>query len=254
MKKYILMESLWILAIAAIAQEKKMTWTTKSPAAKELASKGVDRFQNVELPQALDYFTQAVKLDPDFTVALVFMANLTSGSVQKSYQERAVKSAKNKTAGEKLFASIVDRTDTVTKFRDKIAKLHEMFPDGQMLSYFHYWSREKPEERFAAAKAHMAKFPKDAAVHNFLGYYYLSDAKDTVEAKRQFEKYIAMYPDGINPYDSMGEFYMLTGDMENSRKYYALALEKYPFNNSSVNAIQKLDELKTKSATAVKGN
>jgi Tfp pilus assembly protein PilF len=66
------------------------------------------------------------------------------------------------------------------------------------------------------------------------------DKKDNEMAKKNLEKYMELYSDGANPYDSMGEFYMNTGDMENSRKYYLMALEKYPFMNSSLTALQKI--------------
>ncbi len=40
----------------------------------------------------------------------------------------------------------------------------------------------------------------------------------------------------------MGEYYLNTGDMENSKKYYSMALEKYPFNSSSIAALQKMED------------
>ena len=55
-----------------------------------------------------------------------------------------------------------------------------------------------------------------------------------------------MYPDGCNPYDSMGEFYLDTGDTANAEKYYKMALEKYPFNVSSVEAVEKIEAAKKK--------
>ena len=42
-----------------------------------------------------------------------------------------------------------------------------------------------------------------------MAYLILQVKKDTATAKPYFEKYIAMYPDGCNPYDSMGEFYLI---------------------------------------------
>ena len=36
-----------------------------------------------------------------------------------------------------------------------------------------------------------------------------------------------MYPNGYNPYDSMGEFYYNEGDLENAKLYYSKAVEKY---------------------------
>src|SRR4030095_4012302 len=64
---------------------KQMTWSTKSAAAKEFAGKGADHAINIELAEAYEDFKDALKLDPDFTVALVFMANLTTGETQKAF-------------------------------------------------------------------------------------------------------------------------------------------------------------------------
>lgn len=59
-----------------------------------------------------------------------------------------------------------------------------------------------------------------------MGYFNLQVKKDTAAAKQFFEKYITMYPGGCNTYDSMGEFYLDTGDNTNAEKYYKMALEK----------------------------
>ena len=45
--------------------------------------------------------------------------------------------------------------------------------------------------------------------------------------KSLFEEYIELYPNGYNPYDSMGEFYYNEGDLENAKLYYSKAVEKY---------------------------
>ena len=47
------------------------------------------------------------------------------------------------------------------------------------------------------------------------------------KAKSLFEEYIELYPNGYNPYDSMGEFYYNEGDLENAKLYYSKAVEKY---------------------------
>ena len=221
-------------------QLKTMTWTSKSEAAKKLASEGADYFMNIEFPQAYEKFKQALELDPDFTVALVFMANLTEGEVKKDYSKRAVASAANKTEGEKLFASVVQEGATQATNRDVWAKLHDMFPDGGMIGNFYVVTRATPEERFTAAQDYIAKFPDNAWMYNTIAYYYMLDKKDMAKAKECFEKYIALYPKGYNPYDSMGEYYLNAGDTENSKKYYTMAVERYPFSNSSVTALQKM--------------
>ena len=233
-----------LFSISGIAQ--KMTWTTNSDAAKDLALNGASHMMNAEFAQAYDNFSRAVTLDPDFTVALVFMANLTTGETKKTYIEKALKSAENKTEGEKLFASTVDEKSTAASRRDIWAKLHSMFPDGAMLANVYVQTRATPEERLAAGEEFLKKFPDEPSIYNTLAYFYMQDKKDNAMAKQYFEKYISMYPDGCNPYDSMGEFYINTGDNDNAEKYYKMALEKYPFNISSIEALQKINAAKKK--------
>ena len=244
------MLALLLITVPAISQKKSvlktMTWTTLSKAAKDLASSGADHLMNAEFPQAYTDLVAAVKLDPNFTVALVLLNNLTTGETRKSYAKRAQKSAANKTAGEKLFASLTDEKKTQADRQEIWAKLHTMFPDGQMIGDFYVQSRETPEERFTAAQDYIKKFPKQPAMYNTIAYYYMLDKKDNAMAKQNLDKYISLYPKGRNPYDSMGEFYLNTGDTANARKYYNISLEKYPFSNSSVNAIQKMADDKKK--------
>jgi tetratricopeptide (TPR) repeat protein len=121
-----------------------------------------------------------------------------------------------------------------------------MFPDGAMIGDFYVQTRATADERFSAAQDYIKKFPKEAAMYNTIAYYYMQDKKDNEMAKQNFEKYISLYPEGSNPYDSMGEFYVNTGDTANARKYYNKSLEKYPFSTSSVNALQKMADDKKK--------
>lgn len=229
--------------------KKTMAWTSKSDAAKELANEATKHLMNVEQQLAYEKFASALKLDPDFTVALTFMSNLTRGEVRQKYAEKALKSAKNKTEGEKLFSSLVDPAGTADTRRETWDKLHTLFPDGGMIGHFYVVTRKTQEERFAAAQEYIKQFPDNAAMHNTIAYYYMMDKKDMASAKKHFDKYLALHPDGPNAYDSMAEYYLLNGDKENSKKYYTMALEKYPFFNSSVNALDKMAEEEKKMAT-----
>lgn len=220
--------------------KKMMTWTTKSKAARVLAEEGVKYHLNIEYPQAYEKFSAALKLDPNFTVALLFMSNITSGEARKAFSQKAISSAVNKTEGEKLFASLADPNNSQEVNRETWAKLHTLFPDGSMIGNFYVVTRATPEERFTAAEEYIKQFPDVASMYNVIAYYYMNDKKDMVSAKKYFEKYIELYPSGSNPYDSMGEYYLINGDKENAKKYYSIALEKYPFNNSSVNALDKM--------------
>ena len=240
------MLALLIVSFAISATAQQMTWTTKSNEAKDIAFDGAHHMMNAEFAQAYDDFMTSVKLDPDFTVPLVFLANLTTGDTRKSYAAKALSSAANKTEGEKLFASIVDSTLTREQRQEVWNKLHSMFPDGAMLGHFYVVTRPTADERLAAAQEYIKKFPDEAGMYNTIAYFYMQDKKDNTMAKQYLDKYLAMYPDGCNPYDSMGEYYLNVGDNDNSEKYYKLALEKYPFNISSLEALEKIEAAKKK--------
>ncbi|MEP7252885.1 MAG: hypothetical protein ABI683_10920 [Ginsengibacter sp.] len=225
-----------------MAQKKEMTWTTKSKEARELAKSGAHHLMNAEFEQAYSDVEGALKLDPNLTPALVLMTNLSRGASREAYAERAIKSAVGKTEGEKLFASLADKNNTAEMNRETWTKLHTMFPDGKMIGDFYVQTRATPEERFAAAEEYIKKFPDEPAMYNTIAYYYMLNKKDNDMAKKNLDRYIALYPDGSNPYDSMGEYYFNNGDMENSKKYYKMSLEKYPFANSSLTALQKIED------------
>ena len=138
---------LLLILLSATAQDKTMTWTTKSKKAKELALKGAEHMKNIEFPQAYEYLKQALALDPDFTVALVLMESITNGETKKAYAEKAIKSATNKTEGEKLFASTVAPGNTPEMNRPIWAKLQKMFPDGIVIGLFYIFSLATPAEQ-----------------------------------------------------------------------------------------------------------
>jgi len=222
------------------AVSQKMSWTTSSKEALDQAEIGITHLMNVEFPQAYEAFSNAVKLDPNFTPPLVLLANMSVGATRKAFADRALKSAENKTEGEKLFASIVEAKDRASA-GDILAKLHQMFPDGSLIAWYYAQTRSTPDENFKASEDNLKKFPDNPAFYNTMAYMYMQQKKDNAKAKEYFDKYVEMYPDGYNPYDSMGEYYLNVGDTTNSKKYYMLSLEKYPFANSSLNALEKIN-------------
>jgi tetratricopeptide (TPR) repeat protein len=227
--------------LPVVLSAQQMTWTTKSDAARDLALSGAHHLMNAEFAQSYDDFSQAVKLDPDFTVALTFMTGLSYGESKTAYRAKVQSSLEGKTEGEKLFASTVDPANNRKDNSETWAKLHAMFPDGSVIGYVYVMSRLTPEEQMNAAEEYMKNFPDEPAIYNYMAYTNLQVKKDTAAAKEFFEKYLALYPEGCNSYDSMGEFYLDTGDTANAKKYYGLALEKYPFNMSSIEALQKIN-------------
>ncbi len=221
-------------------------WSAKSEAANAHARTALHHMLNIELPQAYAEFSEALKIDPGFTMAQAFMSNLSYGAQKKKFADAALKSSEQKTEGEKLFVKLLDEENRPGEHAAIWSKLFAMYPNERMVNSYYVYTRETPEERFEAAREMLKKYPDAGWMYNILGYYYMNDKKDMENAKASFDKYIAYYPDGYNPYDSMGEFYLVTGDTANAEKYYSMALEKYPFSNSAREALDGINARKKK--------
>lgn len=82
---------------------------------------------------------------------------------------------------------------------------------------------------------------------NNLGYQLLgiNRVDDAIEI---FKLNVEAYPDAFNPYDSLGEAYMLKGDTELAIKNYQKSIDLNPDNTNGINMLKKIEE-KMKSAS-----
>jgi len=232
-----------LLNFTVMAQQFK--WETKSSEARELAKRGMMHMVNIESEMAYEDFQNALKLDPDFTAAQVVLSMLSYGETKKMMAQKAKQSAGNKSAGEKLFVSILEAKDQ--KQRHEVwKKLLAIYPDEPFVEFSTHSTNPDSTLALAGMLAYVKKYPAKPEGYNVLGYLYLAK-KDNAKARSYFEKYIQTYPTGYNPYDSMGEFYFLTGDMISSKKFYTQSLERYPFCYSS---LRKMEDLKKAEAVA----
>jgi len=105
-----------------------------------------------------------------------------------------------------------------------------LFIDGveQAISKYHELKqRDKTEYNF------------NEGVLNILGYQLLSKNK-LDEAIKIFNLNVEEYPDASNPYDSLGEAYMLKGNKKLAIKNYKRSLELNPDNKNAIEMIKKL--------------
>lgn len=92
------------------------------------------------------------------------------------------------------------------------------------------WKREVPEE-----------YEFDQWELNGIGYGLLT--RDRVkDAIRIFELNVEVYPDESNPYDSLGEAYMIAGDKERAIENYEKSLELNPGNDNARRMLERLRE------------
>lgn len=78
---------------------------------------------------------------------------------------------------------------------------------------------------------------------NALGYLLLGMNK-TKDAIKIFELNIKMFPEAFNPYDSLGEAYMVDGQKDLAIKNYAKSLELNPGNTGAITMLKRIQEMK----------
>lgn len=93
-------------------------------------------------------------------------------------------------------------------------------------------------------KAHEAeKYSLTEAELNLLGYQLLGAGK-VDDAIAVFKLNVEAFPQGFNPYDSLGEAFMAAGMKEDAIRNYAKSLELNPGNRNAVDMLNKLMKAK----------
>lgn len=220
----------------------EMPITSKSPEAIEFFKKGRDLTDNVRFTEATAALNQAIKLDPDFAVALAYQGIVTPGPRGLTFLEQA--SAKTNMAptaiskplpvskAERLFieASLAGRRGEFAKSDDLWKQVTDAAPNdwraymarGQQLSA----SQKYPEAIDALNKA-IAINPNAGPAYNTLAYVHLAkgDAAPAVEA---LKRYVSLNPNEPNPHDSLGEAMMTAGDLPGAEAEFKQAASISP--------------------------
>ena len=101
------------------------------------------------------------------------------------------------------------------------------------------------DQALAAYKELKSAMPDDEAVRegriNNLGYQMMGQGKLNL-AIALFKINVALYPNGYNTYDSLGEAYMENGDTELATDNYRKSLELNPDNTHAADMIKKMEE------------
>ena len=85
-----------------------------------------------------------------------------------------------------------------------------------------------------------ATYDFNEAELNTLGYQ-LTSLKKIKDAIEIFKLNVEAYPQASNPYDSLGEAYMMSGNKELALKNYKKALELNPQNANAASIIKRLE-------------
>jgi tetratricopeptide (TPR) repeat protein len=208
---------------------------------------------NVEQEMAYTYFKSSLDFDSTLFGSHVMLARMSpAGEVRDMHQKKARELVKGKNENSNLFVSFFDVLpgDDLKARRHKVwSKMYEIEPDGRFIHYYYAITKPTLEEGISELEVLLEKQKND---NNFLGVGhilnrlgYFNDALgNKAKAKNYLDQYIKAYPDGYNPYDSMGDYYSNEKDYENALSYYQKSLDRYPANRSSIKNIREINDLK----------
>lgn len=211
---------------------KEMPITSKSPEAVEHFKKGRDLADNLRQAEASAEFDQALKLDPDFALALAYRGVVAPGpeGLKDLENAKAKTAAASKSEQMLIDAMLASRQGEAAKSEAIWTQLADALADDwrvHMGRGAQLYGSEKYEEAIASFTKATTLNPSAGPAYNLLGYAYLvrGQAAPAVEA---LKKYAALNPTEPNPQDSLGEALMAGGQMADAEAAFRKAASMSP--------------------------
>lgn len=224
-------------SITALAADdgvaKTLPVTTSSAAAARHYEKGMLHYEDHRWNLALNDWHEAVRLDPNFSLAYTWICMTTVDPAEESSNRTLAKATvKDKTPGEQLMvrwmAGIHENNyvDGISAMNDLLA----LYPNDKRLNFLIGYWLYKQDQYDVAEKLTLralAEDPNYATAYNQLGYLY-SRRGDYAKALEATGKYVKLLPTEPNPHDSYGEMLRLSGRFDEALEQYRKALEIDP--------------------------
>ena len=242
-------------------------WQSDNDFANEMTNAGFIHLYNFEYDKATVFFEKALEYDPSLFGPHVVLAgfSIDGSDKQKMHIEKAKENVMDNNETSKLFVSLLDVPTAAfwplgNKNGHEIWKsMREIEPKGKLIHYYFAFTKPTNEEAIEEMNTLLKELVDNegdkeslavsgdhsymvAPIYNTLGYlnYYIGEK---TKSKEYFEKYIENYPNGHNPYDSMGEFYFNEGDMKNAKSFYLRAIEMYPSVSNAKEMVRKINDM-----------
>jgi non-specific serine/threonine protein kinase len=211
--------------------------TTSSMKAYYSFLRGRECFEKLYNDDARGFLEDAVRLDPDFAVAYLYLARTLdrlkdtqarNDAFQKARDHSSRASNKERLYIEAACARALDG-DVEKQFR-VLNQLAGEYPDEKRVHQnlaSHYRGRERFYQALAEYNKVLELDPSFGWVLNELAYMY-TDVGEFERAAEYFRRYIAVSPGDANPVDSMGELYFRMGRLDEARQKYREALAIKP--------------------------
>jgi tetratricopeptide (TPR) repeat protein len=219
---------------AATNDAAKLPVTTSSPEAARHFESGLIHYENHRWNLALKEWNEAIKLDPKFAQAYVWICFTTADPAEEERDRAKAKALSNGvTPGEKLLirwmAGVHENryVEGIMAMNDMLA----MFPHDKRLNFMAgYWLFRFQDEYEVSKKVTLralADDPNYATCYNQMAYIY-SRLGDFDKALEYVAKYVEMLPNQPNPHDSYGEMLRFAGRYSDALEQYRTALKIDP--------------------------
>ena len=201
--------------LAALYVTNRREVTTSSSAAYRAYQEGLENLRRYYFKEAQVDFARALALDPNFAMAMLRLAGLSSRDQAVSLIERASRLRGRLSERERLFVDMANADiQRNVEEKNKIAHaIFEKYPDdvdAAMVMCGIEMSQGHAEKAMEIYSGLLAANPNNAAVYNQIGYYYAWRGEYD-KSMESLKKYQFMAPDQANPYDSLGEVQAYSG-------------------------------------------
>jgi DNA-binding winged helix-turn-helix (wHTH) protein/tetratricopeptide (TPR) repeat protein/TolB-like protein len=209
--------------------------TTSSLEAYRFYKDGVEARRHLRLEDARDHLTHAVSVDPDFALAYWELKKVAQTMNDHTsideYGRRMQENIERLPERKRLMAQAEsNHKENPAEANRLLEDLLERYPgeeDAYVTLSHYYLDSYQLEKYMSLLERGVAAIPNSGYIRLYYGYGFLKQARYP-EAIRQFEAYASINPTEPNPYDSLGETYLIAGLPERAIEEYGRALEIDP--------------------------
>ncbi len=214
--------------------------TTTSLEAFRLYNEGLQARRHLRLSDARRLLTEAVAIDPSFALANLELQEIARWQQDEpGYQSLRAKTLEHQERlppQKRMMLEAVEiwKTDPARAeqiLRDVIERSPEEEDAYLQLAHL-YRSNYQVDESLAVLESGVVAAPQSGYLRLYYGYGLLWQGRYP-EAIHEFEVYSRINPEEANPWDSMGEAYLIAGIPDRALEKYARALEIDPDFSSS---------------------
>ena len=232
MNRPVLLILVLFLTTASLAHAQHVPVTTTSDDARLHYVRGVHAVTFADFERANAHFEAAVAADPDFSLAHLNLAGLTSGDEQAGHFRRAKTAGARASEAERQIVESfeADLNGDPDRRVALLSSVAERYPSDPLMMFFASFvelGRGNHAEAVAAARRALDADPSFAPAYNAIGYAEMAQGNEAA-AERAFREQIRLAPDQANPYDSLGEFLLEQGKLDEAERQFEQALTKDP--------------------------